>query len=258
MWTVVGRSLAGTGLVASVAGFVGFAALAVGAWSARAEATRRTDDLARRAHAALNPADRAVAFVRQVITVADADLEEARRGATAAPPTSAFNPFSRLAARKASESLAGSVERATTAVTTASEAAVVAEAALELFDKDDELKGWVGVRPEQLAQARTGLESASRELGRARTLFGPVPEGQRPTEEQLGTVKSALDQARDFTDRMDKAVATVRTRVDETKQLADLWVLRITIAITALASLAAVGQFFTARFCWRVLRRKPA
>ncbi len=258
MWTVVGRVSAGTGFVVSVFGFAGFIALAVGAWPAKVEANRRSDDLARRAHAAVNPADRAIAFVRQVITVADADLAEARQGATAAPPPTAFNPFARLAARKASESLAGSVERATTAVTTASEAAVVAESALELFDKDEELKGWIGVRPEQLAQARTGLESASRELGRARTLFGPVPEGARPTEEQLGTVKSALDQARDFTDRMDKAVATVRTRVDETKQLADLWVLRVTVAVSALASLATIGQFFMARFCWRVLRRQPA
>ena len=258
MWTAVGRLLTGAGLVVSVSGFVGFIALAIGAWPARTEANRRTDDLARRAHAAVNPADRAIAFVRQVITVADADLADARQGASAAPPPTAFNPFAMLAARKASESLVGSVERATTAVTTASEAAVVAESALELFDQDEELQRWIGVRPEQLAQARTGLESASRELGRARTLFGPVPEGQRPTEEQLGMVKSALDQARDFTDRMDKAVATVRTRVDETKTLADLWVLRIAIAVTALSSLAAVGQFFMVRFCWRVLRRKPA
>ena len=69
---------------------------------------------------------------------------------------------------------------------------------------------------------------------------------------------SALTQARELTDRMGAVVTTARARVDETKQTVVLWVLRITIAVTALAGLATAGQLFMARYCWRVLRRKPA
>jgi hypothetical protein len=63
-----GRSFAAVGLIGSVAGFLLFAALAVGVWWAKAEASRRADALAGRAHAAADTADHAVGFVRGVVT----------------------------------------------------------------------------------------------------------------------------------------------------------------------------------------------
>ena len=250
------RLLAVLGLVVSAAGFVAFAAAAVGVWWVKAETNRRTDAVTARAHTAVDAADRTVAFVRGVIAQADKELEEARKTPAPAQPV---NPLVQITARRASQNLAGSVERASGAVVTASEAAVVAKAALELFEENAELKGWFGVNPEQLVQTQAGLEAASRELRNVRTLLGiPIDAGGQPTAEQLVTVESALKQASGFTDQMGTVVATARTRVDEAKRAVDLWVLRAALAVTGIGAVGAAGQFFMARFCWRALRGKPA
>jgi len=259
MWGVIRRLLAGVGLVVSVAGFLLFATAAVGVWKLKAETNRRTDALAERAHTAVNAADHAVDFVSKVIDQGDEDLKRARQQSPRAnEPQMAVNPFAQMAARQASEKLAGSVARANAAVVTASDAAVVAEAALELFGQEEEWKGWLGVKPDQLVQTRTGLDTASSELKQVRVLLGIPVDGGTPTEEQLVTVETALNQARGFTDQLGKVVATARTRVDETKRSVDLWVLRAAILVTIVGVLGAAGQFFMARFCWRVLRNKPA
>lgn len=256
MGSVVRRLSAVIGLVVSAAGFAVFAGAAAGVWWVKAETNRRTDAVAVRAHAAIGTADHAVAFVREVIQQADTDLAHARAAAPVAEPV---NPFVQLTARRASQDLAGSVERANGAVVTASDAAVVAQAALEVFGDDDQLKKWFGVKPEQLTQTRAGLGDASRELRNVRTLLGvPLGAGSQPTAEQLGTVESALNQAREFTDQMGTTVASARTRVDETKRAVDLWVLRVALLTTLVGAVGAAGQFFMARFCWRVLRGKPA
>ena len=255
MWSVVRRLSAVFGWVASAVGFTICAAAAVGVWWVKAETNRRTDAVAVRAHAAVNAAGRAVGFVRGVIHQADRDLADARKTGPVADPV---NPFVQLTARRASENLAGSVERANGAVVTASEAAVVAKAALELFDDNDELKGLFGVKPEQLVQTQADLDAASRELRNVRTLLGIPVGGAQPTAEQLVTVESALNQARGFTDQMGNVVTTARTRVDETKRAVDMWALRAALVVTLVGALGAAGQFFTARFCWRTLRGKPA
>lgn len=252
------RALSAIGFIIAAAGFVLFTGAAVGVWWVRAETNRRTEALAAKARLAVGAADHAVKFVREVIDRGDSDLIVAR---THAPvePREPVNPFLLLSARRASENLAGSVERANAAVLTASDAAVVAEAALELFGGDEqfpELKGWLGVKPEQLAQTRTDLGSASRELKNVRTILGiPVSAGERPSAEQLLTVEAALVKAREFTDRMGQVVTAAGTRVDETKRAADLWVLRFAVVTTVVGALGAAGQLFMARACWRGLRR---
>ncbi len=256
MWAFVRTILAVVGLVVSAAGFAAFAAAAVGVWWAKAEVNRRTDALEARAHTATAAADHAVGFVRKVIEQARVDLDGARKNAAPADPV---HPFLQLSAQQASQRLAGSVDRASAAVVTASDAVVVANTALELFDRDEELQGWFGVKPEQLDQTRTDLGSATRELKVARTVLGiPVAPGATPTPEQLNAVESALTQASGLTDQMAGVVATTRARVAETKRRVDVWVRRAALGITLLGALAATGQFFAVRFCWRVLRRKPA
>jgi hypothetical protein len=144
-------------------------------------------------------------------------------------------------------------------VLTASDAVVVATTALELFDRDEELQRWFGVKPEQLAQTRTDLGAAGRDLKKARTVLGiPVAPGSAPTPEQLNAVEAALYQARTLTDQMSAKVADTRVRVADTKQRVDVWVRRAAIGATLTGALGASGQFFAARFFWRVLRRKPA
>ncbi|HMC72303.1 MAG TPA: hypothetical protein VKJ07_24310 [Mycobacteriales bacterium] len=243
-----------------MAGFVAFAGAAVGVWWVKAETNRRTDALAVKAHGAVNAADHAVEFVRKVIDDGERDVKNARKDAPAAP-TEPVNPFLQLTARRASADLAGSVERASVAVVTASDAAAVAQAALDVFGEESELpelKGWLGVKPEQLEQTRSGLTRASSELKQVRTILGvPLGDGG-PTAEQLVTVESALGQARELTNQMGQVVATARTRLDETKRAVDLWVLRVALGVTLVGAVGAVGQFFMARFCWRALRGQPA
>lgn len=261
MWAFARALLAAAGLVVSLAGFAVFAAAAVGVWWAKGEANRRADALAGRADAATAAADHAVGFVRKVIDQADQELIDTRAQA-AAMPAEPVHPVVLMSARQASQQLAGSVDRASAAVATASDAVVVADAALQLFADDEELKTWLGVKPEQLiqlSQTRSDLGAATRDLKKARTVLGiPVAPGGAPTPEQLNAVAQALAQARGYTDQMGVVVATTRARVAETKQTVDKWVLRAAVGTTLLGALAAAGQVFAARFCWRVLRRKPA
>lgn len=259
MWNIVSRLLALVGLVISVAGFTVFTSAAIGVWRVKAETNRRTSEIAAQAHTAVDAADRTVKFVDEVIDAARDDLTRAKNAPPVAP-REPVNPFLQLTARQASQNLVGSVERVNTAVVTASEAAVVVKAALDLFSNDQELNGlrdWLGVQPEQLAQTRTSLNSASLELGKVRTILG-VPANGGPTQEELVTVESALAQARSFTEQMGKVVATARAKVDETKRTIDLWVLRVALLVTFVGGVGAAGQFFMARFCWRVLRGQPA
>ncbi len=257
MWRVIRNLLAVVGLLVALASFAVFVAATISVWQMKVEVNRQTDALAIRAHAAVDAADHAVAFVSDVVTQAEGDLKKAR--AATPPSQEPVNPFVQLGARKASENLAGSVERANAAVVTASDAVVVAETALKLFGEDEQLKSWFGVKPEQLVQTKTDLGSASRELTNVRTILGiPISDGAPPSAEQLMTVESALTQARSLTNQMNNAVTTTRTRVNETKREVDKWVLRIAVGVTVVGVIAAFGQFFMARFCWRVLRGKPA
>ncbi len=258
MWAFVRAVVAAVGLLVSVAGCATFAVVAAGVWWAKAETNRRTDSLAARANTATDTADHAVGFVTEVVGQAEADLKRTRENTAGVPPEP-VHPIVKIGAQQASQELAGSVDRANVAVITASDAVVVANTALELFDKDEELQRRFGVNPEHLAQTRTDLGAATRDLKKARAVLGiPVAPGATPTPEQLNAVESALTQARGFTDQMSAVVANTRSRVAETKQRVDMWVRRAAFVITALGVLGASGQFFAARFCWRVLRRKPA
>ena len=253
------RLFAALGLFVALAGFVVFTSAAVVVWWVKAETNRRTDDLAVKAHQAIEKADSTVTFVHDVINQGQDDLRNARKQKPATPQAP-VNPFLQLTARKASESLAGSVERADIAVRTASDAAVVAETALHVFSDDSqlsELKKWLGIKPEQLKQTRAQLNRASTELGQVRTVLG-VPLGDGPTDEQLQMVEAAFTQARELTNQMGNVVATARTRVDETKRAVDLWALRGAVITTAVGVVGAVGQFFMWRFCVRTLLGRPA
>lgn len=258
MWMILRRMLAAVGLIVAVAGIIAFAGAAIGVWQLKAEANRRTDDLAVKAHIAIDAADHTVGFVGEVITQGERDLQNVRSAARSEPQRP-VNPLLQLSARQASQQLAGSVERASAAVVAASDTVEVARTALKLFDEDEQLKSWFPVHPGQLAQTQTDLGAASRELKNVKTILGvPVSEGGAPTDEQLVTVEAALKQARGFTDQMGRVVAKTREKVVETKRTVDLWTLRVALGVTALGALGAAGQFFMARFFWRVLRGKPA
>jgi hypothetical protein len=258
MWVAVRRVLAVTGLLVAVLGFAIFVAAAVGVWRLKAEANRRTDELAGKADAAVDSADKAVAFVREVLDRGQEDLRHAREERKG-EPRSEVNPFVRFTARRASAKLAGSVERADAAVTAASDAVVVAQKAVDLFGQDEQLKSWFGVHPEQVSQTQIDLLSASRELQRVRDVLGvPLAAGAAPTEEQLVKLDNAIRKGRAFTDQMELVVATIRTRVHETKRAVDLWAWRVAVGVTVIGVVGALGQFFMARFFWRVLRHKPA
>lgn len=257
MWTAARRVLSALGLIVSVAGFAAFAGAAVDIWRVKAETNRRTDALAAKAHEAVKAADHAVGFVNNVLDEGERELRHARENAAPARPA---NPFLQLTARQATQNLIGSVERADTAVVIASDAAVVAEAALSVFGDDEQipaLKKWLGVKPEQLDRTKADLNRAKGELKQVRTILG-VSLGDGPTAEELVTVEAALAQVRNLTDQIGAAVTAARTRVDETKREVDLWVFRAALGVTLVGAAGAAGQFFMARFCWRVLRGRPA
>jgi hypothetical protein len=100
---------------------------------------------------------------------------------------------------------------------------------------------------------KTVLSNVSSELNQAQTALGGTP-----TPEQLKAVDSALNQADQFTDELDRVVRTVQGRVNETKAAVDRWTWLIALGTSVLCAIGAVGQCFLARYCWRTLRDLPA
>ncbi|MCE9565076.1 MAG: hypothetical protein K8U57_23845 [Planctomycetes bacterium] len=253
------RLFALTGLLFALAGSGMFVALAIAAWKIKAEVERETNDLATRANAAGDEADRAINFVGKVIETAQADLNAARVPVSA-PEHIRVNPLVQMSARQTSINLAGSLERALGAVTTASDTVVVVNAALQLASGSEQFEKMFGVRPDQIAQTQTALGSVAGELREARSILGiPVSSSGEPaTVEQLDAVDNALRLAGRFREEMSKIVGDARKRVNETKQQIDLWAWRLAVAVTALSVVGTVGQFFLARFCVRKLNNLPA
>ena len=156
-------------------------------------------------------------------------------------------------AKSASQRLAGSVDQAHGAVVTASDAVVVANAALQVFDEDSEFNRLFRVKASQVDATKTTLGNAARELSKAKEVLGGTP-----TPEQLNAVDNALGQARDFTNELSRVVDSVRDRVNTTRSMVDQWSWRIAIGTMLVSTLASVGQLFMARYFWRTVRGLPA
>lgn len=253
------RLLSITGLIIALAGTGVFIAIGVQVWTIKAEVNRQTAELAGRANGAADAADRAINFVGEVVTLAKDELANTRKQTNVPEPVK-VNPFVQMAARQASIDLTGSIDRALGAVVTASDTVVVAETVLEMASADPRLEKVFGVHPDQIHQTRTALATVSGELRQARSILGvPIsPGGDLPSAEQLDAVDNALRMADEFRAEMGRIVGVARGRVNETRQLIDLWAWRLSLTVTVLCVWGAVGQFFVARFCMRKLQNLPA
>jgi len=247
------------GLIVGLFGAGLFIAIGIQVWYIKAEVNRQTDDLAARANAAGDAADRAIGLVGEVIEKAKLDLVETRKTVTVSEPAR-VNHFMQLTARQASINLTGSLERTLGAIAAASDSVVVAQAALDIVSANPQLEKVFGFDLSQIQHTRTTLGSVSGELRQAKTILGvPVSApGELPSAEQLDAVDNALGMADGFRAEMARIVGVARTRVNETKQLIDLWAWRLAASATALCIIGALGQFFLARFCLRKLHNLPA
>ena len=253
---MVRRLFSLAGILLAVAGVGVFVFVGIKVWHVKAEVNRQARYLAAKAHTAGDATDRAIEFVREVLTKGKKDLDRVRGGTT---PTVVVNPLLRVTALQASRDLLGSVERAQGAVLAASDAVVVAESALQVAsggEYPEELDRLFGLSPEHLKQSRSALFSISSELKDARGILGVAPENL--TAEQLHAVNAALDQATDLTNRLSEVVQLARGRVDAAKRDVDLWAKWLSFGVTGLATLAAIGQLFLLRFCVRKLMHLPA
>jgi hypothetical protein len=253
---MIRRLLSLAGLLLAVAGVGMFVFVGIKIWHAKAEVNRQARYLAAKAHSAADATDRAIEFVREVLADAKSQVPLARSGATA---SAKVNPLLRVTAVQASRELLGSVERAQGAVLAASDAVVVAESALNVAsggEYPEELDRLFGLSPDHIRQSRSALVSISGELKQARGILGVAPENLTPAE--LNAVNSAIDQANALTDRLSEVVRLARKRVDAAKRDVDLWAKWGAYGVTALATLAAIGQLFLLRFCVRKLMHLPA
>ena len=246
------KVLSGIGFVLGIAGFLAFIAIGVGTWIAKREADRQLTAAVEKAHHAGNVASNVISLVREIIARAKASLVAARVESVQTPGEEP-DFFTRMVVRKAKRDLPGEVDKARDAVGVASEAVVVAGAVLDVFDdrKPDEVA--LGVKEHDLKAARSQLDSAAAELKNARSVLGfPIPGA---SEEQLTQVDQALATATDVTNQVDRAVTEARGKVDELKRKSEVWSMRAAIGITGLTALAALGQVFLVRACWRGLQR---
>lgn len=256
--------VAAIGLVISLLGMALFVAVGIYIWQVKAEAIQQTDTLVSRANETLGDADHAIGYVQEIISKAKQDLADTQKARANSPPQQSYprqavNPFIQLTAENAEKQLAGSVGRAHGAVVLASEAVTVADAALNVFGQDSQLKKMLGVKTEQLDATRTALGTVNSNLERARDVLGVSLNSRSAiTNEQLQAVDDALNQAQNFVDQLVNAVQNARDRVNEAYHTVHHWALRIAVCTSLLAIFGLVGQLFMARFFWRILLRKPA
>jgi hypothetical protein len=252
--------LAAAGLLLALAGIGVFVALGYEVWHVRREADVQLAAAHAKAELAAAAAAHTLAIVRDVLDRAGQDLAAARTEAALHPQKADVNPLVRMVVHEQARNLPGKVEHARDAVGTASDAVVVASAALSVFSQFPTEGQVIGVSPEQIHAARSQLDQVAGELKSARVVLGvPVPRPDGPaTDEQLSAVDDALARARAITGELDRVLGQVRSQVAEVLAKAELWAWRGAVAVTALSALAALGQVFMARACWRALRRKEA
>lgn len=232
------------GLIVALAGIGLFTGIAIGVWVIKQEADQQIVVAADRARDSVQVADRALGLVREVIGKAETNLAAARLAAADDEPV---NPVLRVFARHATRDLPGGIDRTRDAIGTASDVLIVADATLDVLEREPGDAETLGLGPTRLQAARTQLSVAA---GHLRTT------GQVLGAEQTATVQLALNEANTVTGDLDAALSRARTKVELIKQKAKTWTLRLAIAITAASVLAAVGQFFMARACWYGLRRE--
>src|SRR6202000_977158 len=106
------------------------------------------------------------------------------------------------------------------------------------------------------------LNSAATDLRNARRVLAiPIPaHAEAATHDQLANVDEALARASEGVDQFDQTLPQARQKGDEAERKARTWALRTAIGVTGLSVLAAVGQVFLVRACWRGIRqnRTPA
>ncbi|HSQ57220.1 MAG TPA: hypothetical protein VLM40_15960 [Gemmata sp.] len=258
------RMFALVGVIVGCAGVGTFVFIAVKIWPVKAEVNRQTRYFATKAGAAGDAADHAIAFVRDIIGRAKADLGIMRLQ-PADPSDSSVNPLLRMTAIQASREVAGSVERAQGAVIAANDAVKVANEALIIADKYldgthayPDLSHFLGVSPEHLQASRATLDSISYELRNARGILGVTPGSQVLTPEEVRAVNAALDKASELTDTVAGMVGNARQRIITVKNQVDTWARRIAWATSFLAVIGIVGQLFLLRYCVRKLLDLPA
>src|SRR5262245_59853708 len=120
--------LAAAGLLLALAGNGVFVALGYMAWVVRKEADQQLAAAHAKAELAANTAAHTLALVRDVIDRAGHDLTAARTEATLHPQNENVNPIVRMVVSQQARNLPGKVEQARDAVSTASDAVVVATA----------------------------------------------------------------------------------------------------------------------------------
>lgn len=245
------KPLAVAGLVLSVAGFITFISLGIGAWIAKREADRQLHAAVEQAHRAGAVAERVIVLIREVIARARTSLTAAR--AETQPKGEFADPMVRLAMWKAKRELPGEVEKARDAVGVASEAVIVAESILDVFVEHKPDEAALGVKAGDIHAARSQLDSAASDLKNARTVLGvPITPA---TAEQYSQVDQALTSATDVTNRVDVALKEAKGKVDSMKASADRWSLRVALLASGLTALAALGQVFLFRASRRALFR---
>jgi hydrogenase maturation protease len=246
------------GMIVGCTGVGLFIAIGTYVWTLKEEVNRQTNSLTTRANEAGQAADHAIKFVRDVISQAEQDLDIARKHVSTQPKKQ-LSMMEVMIARKASQDLAGSVERAHGAVVTASDTVVIAEAALKLFSEHPELKTFFNIQSEQVGITQQNLEHAASELRQIKSVLGVVPfdAGTTPTHEQLNEVDEALRLARTFTDELSNVVGIARGRVNDAKTSLDWWALRIAVVTSIVCTFGVIGQLFVLRFSLRAVRGMP-
>lgn len=255
------RVFAGAGLVVAVAGFGAFVALGVAAWATKREVDAQVASLTEKAAAATDVVGRGLLLAREVIDRAERGLEQARAEAAQPVPPPSVNPFVTIGLRQATRELPGRVELARDAMVAASDAVVVAEAALNVLTENPDVGARFGVPTWAIQEGLAKLDTAAGDIRGARTVLGmPIPghESAPIPPEVLRAVGESLAQSRGYLGMLDRALLTAREKIRTTRERTLLWAWRLAVGATVLAVLGATGMGFMGVACGKKLFRRGA
>jgi hypothetical protein len=221
-------------------GLIAFLAIAVGSWYAKAAAERELAIVEARVSLLLDRGTAVAGVVEDVAKNAQADLRRARSDPAAQDPN-AVNGIQGFVLRTALSGMPDKVRQALVAANVASEAMIVAHAAL---DTTADLPGGPAFDPAEIDRLQTRLNAASKSLQSAdamlRSADPTIAKSIKPDDVQF--IDNALTEGLAVAKDVQERLGVFRGRLVETGERVRLYLKWATWAVCALAVLAAIGQ----------------
>lgn len=237
--------------LASVAGLIAFLTIGTACWRVRDLVFERTESAVARISTALRTGNEVAGAVVSAIDRSEAELQRARQETKSQPTPPSLQGLDGFVLRTTLSSMPDRVKQALTASNMASEALVIANAAL---DTTGDWPGRLPVSSGELQTFKKRLDATSASLANAEQILRSadprVAEAIRPDDVRV--INEALVQGRDVAVEAGERLRDLQARLHEANERFRSYVHGATWGIFTLAVLGAAGQVSLIRgMLWR-------